>query len=110
MNPAEEMFMFEQTDFSSSTQRMKLSILIAATISALFAFLLFVGASFGSEFAMQGLINLSLPKFNVFANFIPDDLSQVSYGLQMTLGVIILQWALVLSIMIFAAWSFLRKR
>ena len=102
--------MLEQTDFSSSTQRMKLSVLIAATISALFAFLLFVGASFGSEFAMQGLINLSLPKFNVFANFIPDDLSQVSFGLQMTLGVIILQWAVVLSLLIFAVWGILRKR
>lgn len=102
--------MYEQSDFSSPAQRLKLSVLIASTASALFALLLFVSAAFGSEAAMNGMINLSLPKFNLFANFIPDDLSQVNNGIQLALGVIILQWALVLTVVIFGAWSILRKR
>lgn len=102
--------MFVETDFSSPAQRLKLSVLIASTASALFALLLFVSAAFGSEIAVNGLIKLSLPKYNVFANFIPDDLSQVNNGIQLALGVIILQWALVLTVVIFGAWSILRKR
>ena len=102
--------MIQETDYSTSLSRLKLSVLIGATISAVCATLLFVGAAFGSEFAMQSLINLSLPRFNVFANLIPADLHEVRRGTEMVLGVIIVQSTVVLSILIFAGWTMLRKR
>jgi hypothetical protein len=101
--------MLQDTDFSNPVKRLKLSVLVGITASAVFAMLLFIGAAFGSDFATQALLNLSIPKYNVFANFIPVDLSQASNGIQMILGVVILQGALFLSAVIFFAWSFMRK-
>lgn len=101
--------MIQETDFSNPINRAKMSVLIAVTVSAIGAFLLFVGAALGSELAMVSLINLTLPRFNVFANFLPVDLSQVGNGIQLMLGAVILQWAVFLSAVIFFAWSFMRK-
>jgi len=101
--------LIQETDFSDPIKRLKMSILVGVTVSAIFALLLFIGAAFGSQLAMESLLNLSLPRFNVFANFIPADLSEVGNGIQMILGVVILQGALVLSAVIFAIWSISRK-
>ena len=101
--------MIQETDFSSPMNRAKMSVLIAVTVSAIGAFLLFVGAALGSELAIVSLMNLTLPRFNVFANFLPVDLSEVRNGLHLAMGVVILQSALLLSVVIFFAWSFMRK-
>lgn len=101
--------MMQETDFSNPINRAKMSVLIAVTVSAIGAFLLFICAALGSELAMNSLMNLTLPRFNVFANFLPVDLSEVNNGLQLALGVVILQSALFLSVVIFFAWSFMRK-
>lgn len=101
--------MIEETDFSNPINRAKMSVLIAVTVSAIGAFMLFICAALGSELAMNSLMNLTLPRFNVFANFLPVDLSEVNNGLHLAMGVVILQSALLLSAVIFIAWSFMRK-
>lgn len=101
--------MLQKTDFSNPVNRAKMSFLVGGTISALGTMALFLAATFGSELAMNSLLNLTLPKFNVFAHFLPVDLAQVNNGIQLMLGAVILQGTVFLSAVIFFAWSFMRK-
>lgn len=101
--------MLQKTDFSNPVNRAKMSFLVGGTISAISTLALFLAATFGSEFAMNSLLNLTLPRFNVFAHFLPVDLSQVNNGLQLMLGAVILQGTVFMSVVIFFAWSFMRK-
>lgn len=102
--------MLEHDDYNIPAKRLKMSFLSALTLSSLAAIFLFLAAVFGIGAAADALINLSLPRNNLFANFIAADLSRSGAGMELILGSIILQLTVILTIAIFALWSFSRKR
>lgn len=82
-----------------------LGALCSVTVAALLTTVMYVAASFGSETAMNVLMNLSLPKFNPLALLIPTDLGSSRYGMEMVLGVVMAFLAAVF----FGAWALWTK-
>ena len=107
---AEGMPVDRRADFSSRSQRLAMSGLIALTVSAVFATLLYVGAFFGSSDATDLLVLLSLPNYNVFAHLIPDNLENSSIGTELLLGAVIFQTTWILTLVIFILWTTTRSK
>lgn len=90
--------------------RYVLAALISITIGAVLAMVLYWSAQFGSSAAANALVTLSLPKYNPYALLVPDDLNQVRLGMEMMLGVVMLEVATVLFVLSAAVLWLVRRR
>lgn len=86
-----------------------MAALISICVSAVLASVLYWGAYLGNTGAIDALMKLSLPQYNFFAALLPEDLSQTRWGMELILGVVIMQGTVAL-FALYALWSFLRKR
>ena len=86
-----------------------MAALVSLTLAAVLAIALYWGTYFGNVAAATALMTLSLPQYNPFAALIPEDLSQSRWGLELLLGVVILQGAVVM-FALYSLWSLLRRR
>jgi hypothetical protein len=87
-----------------------MSVLVALTLGAVSATALYICAYFGSEIAANLFFQLSLPKYNLFANFLPASLHDSIAGTELILATIILQATLVLAIGVFGILSLARTK
>lgn len=86
-----------------------MAALVCVTISAVMASVMYWSALFGSTVAINALLTMSMPKYNLFAAFIPSDLGETRWGMELLLGVVILQGTVIL-LALYALWATFRKR
>lgn len=86
-----------------------MAALISVTLAAISTMALYWGTYFGNVAAAKALLTLSLPQYNPFAALIPEDLSQTRWGLELLLGVLIIQGAVIM-FAFYSLWSLLRRR
>lgn len=101
--------MTDESNFNTRGRRLKMSGLVGLTAATVMVNLFYWGGIFGSGFALNALVNLSLPQYNILAALIPDDLSQTRWAVELAIGVVLLQWASIFGLLAYVCLTVFRK-